>query len=117
MRLFRFISIPAALLCLATAVYGHAILLSANPTKDQAVQGNDVQIDLRFNSRVDAKRSRITLVVPGGGTRPLTIDDQAPPESLKSQVHGLKSGSYTLQWQVLAVDGHISRGEIPFKVQ
>jgi hypothetical protein len=57
------------------------------------------------------------LVVPEGDARPLTIDAQSPPDSLKAEVRGLKSGSYTLQWQVLAVDGHISRGEIPFKVQ
>lgn len=113
----RLVSLVTALLCLATAVYGHAILLSANPSKDQSIQGTDVQIDLRFNSRVDARRSRITLLIPDGAARPLTIDDQAPPDSLKSQIHGLKSGSYTLQWQVLAVDGHISRGVIPFKVQ
>jgi methionine-rich copper-binding protein CopC len=116
MRQFRLVSILTALGCLATSVYAHAILLSANPTKDESVQGTDVQINLRFNSRVDAKRSRMTLVVPDGNPRPLAINDQSPPDSLKSEVHGLKSGSYTLQWQVLAVDGHISRGEIPFKV-
>jgi methionine-rich copper-binding protein CopC len=59
----------------------------------------------------------MTLVAADGNPHPLTIDEKAPPDSLKSEIHGLKHGPYTLQWQVLAVDGHISRGEIPFKVQ
>lgn len=115
--MIRFASILIAVLSLASALDGHAILLSASPTRDQSVKGEDVQFSLRFNSRVDAKRSRMTLVVPGGTPQTLKIEDEAPPDSLKSEVHGLKSGSYTLQWQVLAVDGHISRGEIPFKVR
>jgi methionine-rich copper-binding protein CopC len=105
------------LFCLASTLHAHAILLSATPTKDQSVQGEDIQFNLKFNSRVDAKRSRMTLVVPGGTPQALKIEEEAPPDSLKSEVRGLKSGSYTLQWQVLAVDGHISRGEIPFRVQ
>ncbi len=46
-----------------------------------------------------------------------TSSEQSSPDSLNSQIHGLESGPYTLQWQVLAVDGHISRGEVPFRVQ
>jgi len=29
---------------------------------------------------------------------------------------GLAAGAYRLRWQVLASDGHITRGEIPFTV-
>jgi methionine-rich copper-binding protein CopC len=29
---------------------------------------------------------------------------------------GLGSGAYRLRWQVLAVEGHITRGDIPFTV-
>jgi methionine-rich copper-binding protein CopC len=28
----------------------------------------------------------------------------------------LAPGAYTLHWQVLAVDGHITRGNVPFTV-
>jgi methionine-rich copper-binding protein CopC len=29
----------------------------------------------------------------------------------------LKPGAYKLQWQVLAPDGHITRGVVPFSVK
>jgi methionine-rich copper-binding protein CopC len=29
----------------------------------------------------------------------------------------LSAGGYTIRWQALASDGHITRGEIPFVVQ
>ena len=28
----------------------------------------------------------------------------------------LQPGEYTVRWQVLAVDGHITRGDVPFTV-
>ena len=28
----------------------------------------------------------------------------------------LAAGAYVLRWQVLAIDGHITRGEVPFRV-
>jgi methionine-rich copper-binding protein CopC len=35
---------------------------------------------------------------------------------LISRADDLKRGAYKLRWQVLAADGHITRGEIFFKV-
>ena len=29
----------------------------------------------------------------------------------------LTPGAYVMRWQVLAVDGHITRGDVPFTVQ
>jgi methionine-rich copper-binding protein CopC len=29
----------------------------------------------------------------------------------------LSPGAYSVRWQVLAVDGHITRGEVPFTVR
>jgi methionine-rich copper-binding protein CopC len=36
------------------------------------------------------------------------------PDSLAAEIEGLVPGRYRLRWQVLAVDGHITRGDIPF---
>ena len=61
-------------------------------------------------------RSRLTLVLPGGATQPLALLKQPAPEELAAHAE-LTPGAYTLRWQALAADGHISRGEIPFTVQ
>src|SRR6185436_17335200 len=92
---------------------GHAILLSAAPASDEIVHGSTVHIQLRFSSRIDVKRSRLILFLPGGAERLLTAEE-ASPGTLKSDVAQLEPGRYLLRWQVLAEDGHITRGELPF---
>ena len=109
--------ISAALLSLASIAYSHAIVLSATPAQSQEVSGPDVPISLRFNSRIDLKRSKLVLVMSDGKQTPLDINDAAARDCLISKAKGLKSGSYVLRWQVLAIDGHITRGEAPFRVK
>jgi copper resistance protein C len=106
-----------SLFCFTSLLFAHAILVTSEPASGQSLSGPDVNIKLRFNSRIDVKRSRITLVASGGERRMVTLDEQTSPDSLSSHVQGLKTGAYLLQWQVLAVDGHISRGEVPFTVR
>lgn len=97
-------------------LHAHAILLSAIPAVNQVVDGPDVPIKLQFNSRIDAKRSIMVLNSSSGQTK-LTIKKQVSPDMLSSEAKGLTPGAYILQWQVLANDGHITRGEVPFRVQ
>jgi len=47
----------------------------------------------------------------------LTLQSSTTPASLDTRLTGLRAGEYKLRWQVLASDGHITRGEIPFRVQ
>ena len=107
----------ATVLSLAWAAYGHAIVLSATPAQHQEVSGPGVPVKLRFNSRIDLKRSRLTLVMPDGKQVALSVSEEAAGDCLASEAKGLKSGSYLLRWQVLASDGHITRGEVPFRVK
>jgi len=95
---------------------GHAILLSTVPALNETIHGGAVHVQLRFNARIDAKRSRIILVLPDGKDR-LLATDQPSPGLLTSEVSGLLPGSYILQWQVLAEDGHMTRGQLPFREQ
>lgn len=94
----------------------HAVLLESSPAQKSAVAGPDVPIKLRFNVRIDALRSRLTLIRPDGTTQALEIAKQTPADSLVAAAPGLAPGAYRLRWQVLASDGHITRGEIPFTV-
>jgi copper resistance protein C len=107
----------ALLACFAPLVQAHAILLSSTPAAKSVVDGPDLTVSLKYNSRIDAKRSRLTLVDPSGAEQTLVIATQSPAEVLEAPAKGLKSGAYILRWQVLAVDGHITRGEIPFSVR
>ncbi len=102
---------------LAVPVSAHAVLVSSKPAAGTAVAGPEIAILLTFNSRIDAGRSRLILVKPDKSTAPLTLRAQPSPAVLSSIAHGLSAGSYLIRWQVLATDGHITRGELSFRVR
>jgi methionine-rich copper-binding protein CopC len=98
----------------------HAIIVESAPAVGATVAGPDVDVTLRFNSRIDRARSSVTLstaAAPAGAapaSLPLAADTS--PDILKSRAGGLAPGRYVLRWQVLSVDGHITRGDIPFTI-
>lgn len=119
MALIRNILVLTAMVLfgLALPVWAHAILMEAVPASNEVVKGGSVPIKLRFNSRIDAKRSRLVLVTPAGLERALAIDQQPAPDTVTSKAESLTPGVYLLHWQVLAADGHITRGQTSFKAQ
>ena len=106
----------AGLLLVIQSTAAHAILLEATPAANSTIHGPNVPVRLRFNSRIDGGRSKLTLVLPDGSSIPLKIAEQPSPDTLTSEATGLKAGAHRIRWQVLATDGHITRGEIPFTV-
>jgi hypothetical protein len=96
----------------------HAVLVKSSPAPNEVVDGRDLPIVLTFNSKVDQTRSTLTLERPDRQTSRLEIRvDPSSASQLATGALNLASGSYKLRWQVLAVDGHITRGEITFKVK
>jgi methionine-rich copper-binding protein CopC len=117
MRSTAGVLIFAALTLLARPVAAHAILLESTPAAKTTVAGPEVSFRLRFNVRIDARRSRLTLVATDGAQPALVNLKQPSPDTLIAEASGLKAGEYHLRWQVLASDGHITRGDIPFTVK
>jgi copper resistance protein C len=113
---FRFVIIVATVLLLVGSADAHAVLLESIPSLNGTIAGPDFAIKLRFNVRIDVGRSRLTLVRPDGSVHTLELSKQAPADILSAQATALAPGDYRLRWQVLASDGHITRGEIPFTV-
>jgi methionine-rich copper-binding protein CopC len=119
----RSLPAPGIFLLLAILITGisqplwaHAILMESKPAANSTVQGSELPIWLRFNVRVDGSRSRLQLSGPDGSAVPLEAAKQTAPNILESRASALKPGAYKLHWQVLASDGHISRGEVDFTV-
>jgi len=96
---------------------GHAILKESSPAANSTIAGPDLSVTLKYNVRVDSERSKIQLSCPDQSVIGLPIDKQVSPDTLSSKATGLKPGTYKLQWQVLAPDGHITRGVVPFSVK
>jgi copper resistance protein C len=97
-------------------VDAHAVLKESQPAANSSVAGPDVPIMLKYNSRIDSKLSKLQLLRPDNSTTDLKIDQQTAPDTLNAKATGLKAGAYRIRWQVLAPDGHITRGEVPFTV-
>jgi methionine-rich copper-binding protein CopC len=106
----------AGLALLPLPAAAHAIIVSADPAVDAVLHTPTVPVVLRFNSRIDRERSRLTLLRPDGSSQPLPLASAQRPDTLAAKIDGLAAGHYRLRWQVLAVDGHITRGDIPFAV-
>ncbi len=101
--------LTAALPSMAQA---HAILLESTPAAQATLPSGPIQVRLRFNSRIDAARSRVALWCGG----PETVLPLAPPEQpgVLAASAALTAGACVLRWQVLSVDGHITRGSVNF---
>jgi methionine-rich copper-binding protein CopC len=108
--------IAAGIMLGSAAARAHAIVVSAQPAVDAVVHGGTTEVVLRFNSRIDHERSRLLLVRADGASTPLALKDATGPDTLAATAAGLIPGAYRLRWQVLAIDGHITRGDIPFTV-
>jgi copper resistance protein C len=100
----------------AGAAWAHAIIVESTPKMNDVITGPILEIKLRFNVRIDGGRSKLTLVRSDGTSRAVELPEQLSPDSLAATVPALSPGSYRLHWQVLANDGHITQGDIPFSV-
>jgi len=107
---------------LAPAAHAHAIIRHAEPAAGALVSPGPVRLRLVFNSRLDHGRSAL-FVAPvrlgGGGTADEVRVDLAadcPAAELIGTTQPLAPGAWRIRWQVLALDGHITRGDIPFTV-
>jgi methionine-rich copper-binding protein CopC len=103
---------PAALA--ARPAHAHAILVQSDPAHAARLPPGAHTLSLRFNSRLDRLRSRLTLTRPDRSQTVLALLD-GPDDQLAAAVT-LAPGAHTLRWQVLAIDGHITRGDLPFTV-
>lgn len=94
----------------------HAVIIDSVPAVDAVVAG-DSDVSLHFNSRIDHERSRLTLIAADGSASSLAIAPDSAPDIVAAKLTGLAPGQYRLRWQVLAIDGHLTRGDIRFSVK
>jgi len=116
-RVMFWLCLVGSLISIPIALHAHAVLVDSTPKPGSKIHGSELSLWLKFNVRVDGSRSSCVLVVPGGSKRSLSLDPQHNPDILTSKITGLAKGDQKLEWQVLAADGHISRGEVAFEVE
>ena len=106
---------PFAVAIAPFAAQAHAILEQSTPAAGASVRAGPVDLQLRYNSRIDRTRSRLTLLRPDHSKDTLPIASDGPPDIINAHTQ-LSPGQYVIRWQVLAIDGHITRGDVPITV-
>lgn len=110
----RHMIFAAAILLAPAAASAHAILIDSTPPDHGTIPAGNQTLDLRYNSRIDHARSRLTL--DGTNARMvLPLEKDSPPDALVTKAD-LTPGAYVVHWQVLAIDGHLTRGDVRFTV-
>jgi hypothetical protein len=106
------------ILLLAGRAEAHAILIDSTPAASATVPAGTLPITLKYNSRIDRGRSRVTLSAPDAASPAvLAIGKDGTPDVIHTSAAARQAGDYVLHWQVLATDGHITRGDVPFSVK
>ena len=94
----------------------HAILMRSEPASGASVPAGRLDLAFHYNSRIDRERSRLTLTSPDHSQSVLKIVSSGSPDLLQASTELTTPGAYVVRWQVLAIDGHITRGDVPFTV-
>jgi copper resistance protein C len=112
------LGVSAALIALSPGIArAHAIVVAAQPAMNSTVAQGELEIRLDFNSQIDRKRSRLSLQRPDGSESVIALAPDGPAGVLAGRAQATLSGRWKLRWQVLSLDGHITRGEVRFSVR
>jgi methionine-rich copper-binding protein CopC len=112
------VSLTFALLAFSPpCAWAHAVIVAAHPAMGSTLDPGAVDIRLEFNSRIDVRRSALSLLRPDGTRVALTSLPGSGPGILAARAEASAAGTWTLEWQVLSLDGHITRGVVTFSVR
>ena len=101
----------------ADSAVAHDLVRGSEPAANAAVVAGPVSVAVVYSGKIDRARSQLALVAPSGTRRELALDGSAPPNVLQAPAPiDLTPGAYVLRWIVLSSDGHLTRGDIPFRV-
>ena len=113
------VGLACAWLLLACApALAHANLVEASPPQGSEVSKPPERVELHFSEPVDAQFDPV-VVRAAGGTRVNTHDARVDPEDARVVLADLETvpeGSYTVQWRVTSIDGHVVEGRYDFAV-
>ena len=96
--------------------WAHAYPVSSVPQDGATVSSPPREIVIRFTEGVEIEFSRIDVKNSGGELVSLGKVRQPAPDTLATELKPLSPGVYTIDWQVLSVDTHVTEGRLRFTV-
>ena len=100
------------------AVYAHTHLDRASPAAGATVASVPGEVVLHFTEKLEPKFSAIVVRDAGG----LRVDkgdssvDKTDQALLRVSLQSLAPGRYKVEWRVISVDTHSSKGDYTFRV-
>ena len=109
----------SAMLTSASA-FAHAHLQQQIPAADSTVSVSPQALTLTFSEGVELSFSGVTL--NGPQNKPVATGKLARSDGNKAQLtlplnEPLAAGEYTVEWHVVSVDGHKTKGQYHFSVK
>ncbi|MGG8022856.1 CopC domain-containing protein YobA [Klebsiella aerogenes] len=109
----------SAMLTTASA-FAHAHLQQQIPAADSTVSVSPQALTLTFSEGVELSFSGVTL--SGPQNKPVATGKLARSDGNKAQLtlplnEPLAAGEYTVEWHVVSVDGHKTKGQYHFSVK
>ena len=108
----------AWLLLACAPALAHANLVEASPPQGSEVTKAPERVELRFSEPVDAEFDPL-VVRAAGGARVDAHDARVDPKDARVVLADLErapEGSYTVEWRVTSIDGHVVEGRYDFAV-
>jgi len=97
--------------------WAHAVVTHASLRDTTIVAGAASEARLEFNSAIEAKLTKLTLIDDKGAERALELaPSEHPPNVLVVSLPALAVGHYALKYKVLAADGHVTESVLRFEV-
>ncbi|HHN5522099.1 TPA: CopC domain-containing protein YobA [Klebsiella aerogenes] len=102
------------------SVFAHAHLQQQIPAADSTISVSPQALTLTFSEGVELSFSGVTL--SGPQNKPVATGKLARSDGNKAQLtlplnEPLAAGEYTVEWHVVSVDGHKTKGQYHFSVK
>ncbi|MFJ7748156.1 copper resistance protein CopC [Peribacillus sp. NPDC097295] len=112
--IWLFVSILALFISPMT-VFGHATVISSNPSPNESLDTIPETISIRFSEDIQPSFYSLKVISKNKNEVPLQ-DIQVSEKTLEATwSSSLEEGSYIIKWRVVSSDGHPIDGTIPFQ--
>ncbi|WPO26840.1 CopC domain-containing protein YobA [Raoultella ornithinolytica] len=104
----------------STAAFAHAHVQQQTPAADSTVAASPESLTLSFSEGIETAFSAVTLTGPqqkAVATGKLTRSDSNKAQLIVPLTQPLAAGEYTVDWHVVSVDGHKTKGQYHFTVK
>ena len=116
------IAVFGVLLCLGAGgeALAHARLVAARPAENRTATPPPTELQLKFSEAIELKFAQVT--VSGTDSKPVktgavALDPNDKTTLIVPIAAPLADGSYLVTWQVVAADGHKTKGSYRFEAK